>query len=228
LGVFAISVALGASPIGIVVLGGTAGEPVAVRARPTYITQGASHSLFALRWRTWGGKIATAAGNVDTGAGAANTQVFRVSVQAFGAGVCRGRRVYTALRVGLPSDAYVETLVGAGGTYDGGNYVPVPASSRRHCPSGADLRPGGAREAIAAAQAASPGLSKGFAVTAVPALSSRTLETPYLQACGPAVADLTWLVDAHPVGQTCHACDAHEYLARRRNGRWKQLGWFAY
>ncbi len=83
------------------------------KVRPGSIPQGASHSLFDLRWSRWGGRVARARGHGDEGAGAANEHIFQLTLlEALDIGSCRGHRVYTRLRLHTkdPASVYSETL----------------------------------------------------------------------------------------------------------------------
>ena len=79
--------------------------------RPTLITQGASNSLYELRWNSWGGPVANAIGRASEGV-TGHYHTYRLALQAYALGRCHGLRVYTRLRL-RDLDAHrtqVETL----------------------------------------------------------------------------------------------------------------------
>jgi hypothetical protein len=76
--------------------------------RPTVISEGASNSLFSLRWSSWGGSTASATGRESEGV-TGHYKTHRLALQAFDIGTCQGIRAYTRLNL-LDTDSGRRTI----------------------------------------------------------------------------------------------------------------------
>jgi len=76
--------------------------------RPTVISEGASNSLYSLRWSSWGGATASARGRGSEGV-TGHYKTYHLALRAFDIGMCRGLRVYTRLSL-LDTDSGRRTL----------------------------------------------------------------------------------------------------------------------
>ena len=105
----------------------------------------------------------------------------------------------------------------------------VSNADSRHCPAAGSLRLGNRQEAVAAARRAVPqsvGEPAFQLRVAAPVADLHYAGDRYLRACSRLDARLTWVVDLHPPGMQCAACDSHLYMARFRHDGWRALNWF--